>query len=719
MNSKNLSVAGRASALTFRRTTLRGTITAIFTTLSMVSQAAEQGQAGADREPSTLPRIRVEGEVTEGYSAPHTTSATRTHTPLRDVPQAVTVVNREVIADQAMQSMADVVRYVPGITMGQGEGNRDQPTIRGNGTTADFFLDGMRDDVQYFRDLYNVERVEALKGPNAMIFGRGGGGGVINRVSKQANWSTTREFTAQAGSYDNQRITVDAGQGLNDLIAVRINGLYEDSESYRDGVDLERYGINPTVALALGERTLVRLGYEYFSDERTADRGIPSYLGRPLPTDESTFFGDPDLSYSDVEVNAFSALIEHETAGGLTIRNRTRYADYDKFYQNVFPGAVNAVGTQVSISAYNDATGRKNLFNQTDVTWSLESGGMQHTLLVGAEFGRQETDNFRNTGFFNNTATSFSTPLSNPTISVPVTFRQNATDADRHVEADIVAVYVQDQIEFSPHWQAIVGVRYDSFNLDFENHRDGAQLSRDDDLVSPRAGLIYKPIEPLSLYASYSVSYLPSSGDQFAALTVTTETLEPEEFENYEIGAKWDVREDLSLTAAVFQLDRTNTSAPDPNDPTRIVQTGSQRTEGFELGVSGAISAAWRVMGGYAYQDAEITERTTAAPAGATIALTPAHTISLWNRYDVTPMWGVGLGVIYQDEMYSGIDNTVTLPDFTRVDAAVFFTLNDHLRAQLNVENVFDEEYYPTAHSNNNITPGSPPAFRFSLTGSF
>lgn len=719
MNSKNLAVAGQAPAYTFRGMALRGTVTAVFTALSVVPQAEGQVQVGADREPTTLPRIRVESDATDGYSAPRTTSATRIDAPLRDVPQSVTVVTQEVIADQAMQSMADVVRYVPGITMGQGEGNRDQPTIRGNGTTADFFLDGMRDDVQYFRDLYNVERVEALKGPNAMIFGRGGGGGVINRVSKQADWTTPREFTAQAGSYDNQRITVDVGQGLNDQIAVRINGLYEDSNSYRDHVDLERYGINPTMALALGDRTLVQFGYEYFSDERTADRGIPSYVGRPLPTDESTFFGDPDLSYSDAAVSVFSALIEHETAGGLMIRNRTRYADYDKFYQNVFPGAVNAAGAQVSISAYNNATGRENLFNQTDATWSLEGGGMRHTLLVGAELGRQETDNFRRTGFFNNTATSFSTPVSSPTIAVPVTFRQSASDADNRVEADIVAVYVQDQIEFSPHWQAIVGVRYDSFSLDFRNNRDGAQLNRDDDLVSPRAGLIYKPVEPVALYASYSVSYLPSSGDQFASLTATTQTLEPEEFENYELGAKWDVRQDLSLMAAVFQLDRTNTSAPDPNDPTRIVQTGSQRTEGFELGVSGAISAAWRVMGGYAFQDAEITDRTSAAPAGATVALTPQHTISLWNRYDLTPMWGVGLGMIYQDEMYTGIDNTVTLPDFTRVDAAVFFTLNDHLRAQINVENIFDEEYYSTAHSNNNITPGSPPAFRFSLTGSF
>lgn len=689
---------------------------------STVAWAQEPRSPSTDREVATLPRIRVEGEspdAADRYSTTRSSSATRTDTPLRDVPQSATVVTQDVITDQAMQGMADVVRYMPGITMGQGEGNRDQPTIRGNGTTADFFLDGLRDDSQYFRDLYNAERVEALKGPNAMIFGRGGGGGVINRVSKQAQWGATREFTVQAGSYDNQRITIDAGQGLNDVLAARINGMYEDSNSYRDGVDLERFGINPTVAIAMGERTLVRLGYEYFSDERTADRGIPSYLGQPVSTDESTFFGDSNLSLSDAQVSVFSAFVEHETAHGITIRNRTRYTDSDKFYQNVFPSAVDPTGTQVSISAYNNTTDRENLFNQTDVIWAMKSGGMRHTFVAGAEFGTQETENFRRTGYFNSTATSVSAMLSSPTITIPVTFRQGASDADNRVQADIVAVYVQDQIEFSPHWQAVVGVRYDNFSVDFTDNRSGTELSRNDDMVSPRAGLIYKPINPLSVYVSYSVSFLPSSGDQFASLTATTRTLKPEEFENYELGLKWDVRQDLALTAAVFQLDRTNTSAPDPNVPGRIVQTGSQRTQGVELGFSGVISPVWRVLGGYAYQDAEITDRTSSAQEGATIPLTPEHTFSLWNRYDLTPMWGVGLGVIYQDKAYAGIDNTVVLPKFTRVDAAVFLKLNDHLRAQLNVENVLDEEYYPTAHSNNNITPGSPPAFRVALTGSF
>ncbi|MGH8175544.1 MAG: TonB-dependent receptor [Steroidobacter sp.] len=720
MNSPDLSVAVRAFLKTGPKTTTCVTIVAAIAAFPVAAWSADRPAATSDRQATTLPRIRVEGDVVEpdDYSAQHTSSATRTDTPLRDVPQSVTVVTREVIEDQAIQSMADAVRYVPGVTMGQGEGNRDQPTIRGNGTTADFFVDGLRDDTQHFRDVYNVDRLEVLKGPNAMIFGRGGGGGVINRVTKQAGWDSVHAFSLQGGSFNNARATVDVGQGLNDVLAVRLNGLYEDSESYRDDVELKRYGLNPTAALALGDSTAIHLGYEYFSDERTADRGVPSFGGRPLRTDESTFFGDPGLSYADAEVNVLSALIEHETNGGLTIRNRTRYADYDKFYQNVFPAAVSAAGDAVSISAYNSTNDRKNLLNQTDLIWRLELGGMQHTLLSGVEFGQQRSDNFRSTGFFNNAASSFTTPLSSPVISVPITFRQSASDADNRVDADIAAIYVQDQIELSPQWQAVLGLRYDAFDLEFRNHRNGEVLSRDDDFVSPRAGLIFKPIEPVSVYASYSVSYLPSSGDQFSSLSATTRTLEPEEFTNYELGAKWDVRDTLALAAAVFELERTNTTAPG-NVAGTVVQTGEQRTRGLELEASGAVTQAWRIMGGYAYQDAEITEQTTAAAKGATVPITPRHTFSLWNRYDFTPAWGLGLGVIHQDEMYAGIDNTVTLPSFTRVDAAAYFAINEQLRVQLNVENLLDREYFLTAHNNNNITPGSPLAFRIGLNGSF
>jgi catecholate siderophore receptor len=677
-------------------------------------------QAAQDTVPMALPTIEVKGAARSGYRTGETTSATKTNTPLRDTPQSVTVITKTVISDQRMQSMADVTRYTPGLTMGQGEGNRDQPTIRGNNTTAGFFVNGMRDDVQYFRDLYNVERVEALKGANALIFGRGVGGGVLNRVTKAAEWTPTRELSLQGGSYGNRRGALDIGQGVSDAIALRLNAMYDNSDLYRDDVNVERYGINPTATIQLAARTRVLASYEYFRDYRTADRGIPSFAGAPLATaSPGTFFGDPSLSYSSAPVHIGTAGIEHTTGGGVTIRNRSLFADYDKKYQNVFPGAVNEAGTEVSISAYNNATDRRNLLNETEISYRLVTGAISQTLLGGVALGRQITDNFRETGYFNDVATSVTAPVSDPTIAVPVSFRQSATDADNHSSATSVSFYGQSQIVLSSHWQAIVGARYERFDVDFYNLRNGEALTRQDNLISPRAALLYKPVDAVTLYSSYSVSALPSSGDQFSSLTVTTETLEPEKFTNYELGVKWDLFNRVSVAAAAYRLDRTNTTAPDPSDPTRTVQTGSQRTKGFELSVTGAITPDWQIIGGYANQDAYITSLTTAAAPGAKVPLVPRNTVSLWNRYQATAALGLGLGVIYQDDMYASIDDSVTLPSFTRLDAAAYYGVSRNLRLQLNVENLLDGQYFSTAHNNNNITPGSPRSVRVAVVTGF
>jgi catecholate siderophore receptor len=519
----------------------------------------------------------------------------------------------------------------------------------------------------------------------------------------------------EGGSYDHKRGTLDVGQGFGTVGAARLNGMYENSEGFRERARLERYGINPTVAIAAGERTAVRLGYEYFSDSRNVDRGIPSFEGRPVRAPSARYFGNPDVSFSAAEVSSGTALVEHSTPLGLTVRNRTRLAAYDKFYQNSFPGAINAAGTQVSLSGYNNGIARHNLFNQTDVTYGLATGAVRHTLLVGTEFGRQSTSQYRATGYYNNTATSFAAPLDAPTVTTPVTFRQSATDADAFATTRVAAVYAQNQIALSPRWEAVLGLRYERFGIDYRNRRTDQTLARDDRLLSPRAGLVFKPAEPVSLYGGYSVSYLPGSGDQFSALTVTTQTLKPEQFTNYEVGAKWDARPDLSLTTAVFRLDRENTSAPDPLDPTRVVQTGSARTTGYEVGVTGTPTSRWQVAGGFAAQKATITSTTAAAKAGATVPLVPSRTVSLWNKYQMVPALGLGLGVVHQADMYAAIDNSVTLPSFTRLDGGLFVRVNRYVRAQLNVENLLDREYYPTSQGNNNIMPGAPRTVRLSL----
>lgn len=657
-------------------------------------------------------KVTVTGKRS-GYKASNTSTATKTDTALRDVPQSVTVITKDLIKDQDMRSMGDVVRYVPGVSMGQGEGHRDAPTLRGNSSTADFFVDGVRDDVQYYRDLYNAERIEILKGPNAMIFGRGGGGGVINRVTERADWTDRREVTVQGGSYDSWRGAVDLGGGISDDAAVRLNAFYENSDSYRDHVNVERFGINPTATFNFTDQTQLRVGYEYFDDHRTVDRGVPSLNGRPLDISRSAFFGNPDLSYAETAVHFVHATLEHEFAPNLRLRNNTVFADYDKFYQNVHANsAVNLAGN-VTLQAYNSGTIRQNIFNQTDLIWDTTTGSIKHKILAGLEFGWQDTDNTRAP----NTAPG-TVNIANPTTFVPVVFG-TPLQANNTVDASVVAAYLQDQIELSEQFQVVAGIRFDRFDLDFDDLRPAnADFGRADDLVSPRVGAIYKPVEPVSIYASYSVSYLPQSGDQFGSLDATSAALEPEEFENLELGVKWDITPALSLTAALYQLDRSNTRAIDPITSLTVL-TGEQRSEGFELGLAGNITEEWSVMAGYALQSSEITKTTTAAPAGREVPLVPEQTFSLWNHYRFTESLSAALGVTHQSDMYASISNAVVLPSFTRVDAGVYYKLNDNLEAQVNVENLFDETYWSTAHNDNNITPGSPRAVRVTLTTRF
>jgi catecholate siderophore receptor len=657
--------------------------------------------------------------VTESgaYQNVATGSATRTPTALVNVPQSVSVVSRDLMRDQMMASLGDVVRYVPGVTAVQGENNRDQVVIRGNSSSADFFVNGVRDDVQYYRDLYNAESVEVLKGPNAMVFGRGGGGGVVNRVTKQPDFLPVREISLEGGAFGHKRISSDFGHGFGDRAAVRVNSVYENSGSFRRFVGLERYGVNPTLLLAPSRSMRVTLTYEYFHDGRVADRGMPSYRGRPADLTVDTYFGNPADARVRAGVNLGSALVERQF-GPLNLRTRLLAADYDRFYQNYVPGAINAGLTAAALSAYNNATSRRNLFDQTDVTWTAGTGRLRHTLLWGGELGRQATGNFRQTGYFSG-ATATVVPLDHPETAPAAVFRQSATDADNRVDTRVAAAYLQDQVELTRFLQVVAGVRIDRFSLTYRNHRTGEQLGRTDRLLSPRAGLVLKPASGISLYGSYGVSWLPSAGDQFSSLTTVTQQVKPEKFTNLEAGAKWEVRRSLSLTAAAYRLDRTNTRATDPNDPTRIVQTGSQRTNGFEIGANGSLMRRWRVAGGIGRQDAIIRSATAAALAGARVGQTPRHTFSLWNHLQVTRRLSMGLGVLNRADMFAAVDNTVVLPGYTRADAAAFYRITEKVRLQANVENLLNRRYTLNADGNNNISPGSPRAVRIGLVAAF
>ena len=722
--------------------TFKSTYTALLKSFGVLlgsSVISIGAQAAPESTPVELQEVQVTGKKesdtkpVKGYNAKRSTAATRTDTELVNVPQAITVITRDFIQDQSMQSIADAVRYVPGVQAAQGEGNRDQLVLRGNQTTGDLFVDGLRDDIQTYRDLYNTDRIEVLKGANGMIFGRGGAGGVVNRVTKKAGWDPVRDVSVSYGSFDHRRIAADYGQGLTEEIAFRLNAVYEDSNSYRDGVELKRYGFTPTFTIRPDDKTQIELGAEYFKDERTADRGVPAIRGagnsqlnlRPYKIgDYDQFYGNARLSPTETETVAFNSAITHAFDNGVQVKNSTRLAFYDKYYQNVYAnGSVLNNGT-VAIGAYRDDTKRENLINQTDVTYTAKTGNIEHKLLAGAEFAVQNTENKRLTPTGGEGAPG-SVSATNPTVS-NVAF----TTVSRNQKSDftVSAFYLQDQIVFNPHWQAVVGLRHDHIDTDYTNVLSNSQINTSDNLLSPRAGLIFKPTQDSSVYVNYSTSYVPRAGDQLIGLTVNNATFKPEKFINKEVGAKWDITPSLALTAAVFKLERENVLAADPSNTGNSILLDGQETTGLELGASGKVTDQWQIMGAFTLQDGEITERQANATAanvinkGAALAMTPTRTFSLWNKYQINDTWAIALGMVSRSEMYAAtptVGASTILPGYTRFDAAIFAKISPQWDAQINIENLTNKDYALYAHNNNNITPGAPLNARATLNYHF
>ncbi len=680
----------------------------------------------------------------KGYQAKRSVTATKTDTPLINVPQSVTVVTRDQMLDSAVQSIGDAIRYVPGITLSQGEGNRDAINFRGVGvTTGDFFLDGVRDDIETYRDLYNIDRIEVLKGPNGLVFGRGAAGGAINRVSKEAGWDPVRELQVSYGAYNQKRTSLDYGQAINEAVAFRINTVYENSDSYRNGVNIERYGINPTITILPSDRTKVTLGFEYFKDMRIGDRGVPSVRGdngdlnnRPYQIkDFQTFYGSYRNSTNQTETYGLNALFEHDFNDQIKLRNRTRYADYDKYYENVYAaGSVQADGS-FRIGAYDMGTQRRNFINQTDMIFKFDTWGISHEFLAGAEFSKQLTDLKRSISQFNsygssaeNLSSTYNLNINNTLSNRDFVFNQPLRFVNSNV--NIFAYYLQDQIQFNPYLSAILGIRQDRFQNDMERtdwSAGGASTfnsNHTEFLTSPRASLILKPVADMSIYAAYSLSYVPRAGDQLVSLTRGTDGLKPEKFTNREVGIKYDITPDLNVSLAAYVLQRDNVVANSPSNPAEAILVSGTETKGYELSVAGKVTAQWSMFGGYAHQDAEVSEDQSngAIAKGTRVGQTPEHMLSLWNRYDFNESWGAALGVISRSAMYAltpTATSSTILPGFTRYDAAVFWKPEKNTRVQLNIENLTNKDYALSAHNNNNILPGSPISARLNVIYNF
>jgi catecholate siderophore receptor len=692
--------------------------------LPSISIANTSEKNSPDEKKIELIEIEVKDNVARTYLKKRISSATKTDTRIRDIPQSISVITEEQIKDQSLLGLTDAIKYSPGVMAGQGEGNRDSVWFRGNQSTSDLFVDGVRDDVQYYRDLYNIDRVEVLMGPNGMIFGRGGVGGVINRVTKEAHWENKNELRMQGGTYDHKRSSIDLNSGINETLAVRINAMIEDSGSFRQGVESEKKAINPTFTFKPSDKTKIVVGMEYFNDKRTNDRGIPSVSNglqsRPFSTSRSTFFGNASQSPNEAIVKNGYAIIDHTFDNGMSVKNTTRFSDYDKYYQNVYANSsVQANGT-FTIDGYYDNTQRQNFFNQTDLTYNFKTGSVSHKLLTGLEIGLQENQNYR----IVNSGTD-PTPLASNPFAL-LTFNSSRS---RNTSTDISnqAIYLQDQIYLNEQFQIIAGLRYDKFKTKFNDSVTIANSATiNDQFISPRVGLVYKPIEPVSLYTNYSLSYLPRTGEQLTSLTSSIKSFDPEKFTNIEAGIKYDLLQSFSISSSIYRLERSKMAITDPSSPTNTIIVDGQVTKGFELGVAGKLFDSYSMYGGYTYQDAEITKNQGTGDAqitsGTPLGHVPKHTFSLWNKYEMNETWSAALGIVSRSDMFAATPTTSTavkLPGYARLDAAIYANINKQTKLQLNIENLLDKTYYQSAHNNNNIMYGYPLTARATLTYTF
>ena len=646
-------------------------------------------------------------------------NALKTPTAIVDVPQAVSIVTDEDIRKQGIREIGDIVRYTPGVNTSQGEGHRDAVVFRGVRSTADFFQDGARDDVQYYRSLYNVEQVEVLRGPNALLFGRGGTGGIINRVTKKASVGENfGSFDFGADDFGATDLAIDYNFDSGENSALRINAHVDALENHRDFYDGDRTGFNPTLRVELSENTTLDLSYEYADHERMIDRGIPTANGKPVEALKGIVFGTSDINIQTLEADIFRGSLTTDLSDTSKAVFSITSSEFEKMYQNLYASGYDLATNVVTLDGYRDPTERENLIVSGNFINEIQLGSSTHTLLIGAE--KVDTDN-SNHRYDSNWSTSgndkesfnVSRPLNIATnssgIATSVNFNtklKSKTTSD----IEVTSIYIQDQIEVSDELQILIGGRFDTFDITVDDIKGGTSQSREDDEFSPRAGLIYKPAENISWYLSYSESFLPRSGEQYKKLTASSAALDPDVYENMEIGVNYNIRPNLSLRASFFDNEQTIATRDESGEGAEIV---GLQVDGFELEVKGQVNDQLYMQLGYSNMDGTTS-------SGGEPREIPDHTLSLWTTYQVNDQFGYGIGFTRQGD--SNISNNkpgLILPEYTRVDFAAYYDVSEDLAIRLNIENLTDKVYFPHSHSTHQASVGEEVNARLSITRRF
>lgn len=709
--------------------------TAIWMALATIPALAQaEAPVKADAQTDALPEVTVSGKQDKdsAFRATKATTANKFETDIRDIPQSISVVTKELIESQRAFNLRDALRNVSGLTIAAGEGGRtgDSITLRGYNAHSDFYMDGVKDNGQYNRDTFFLERVEVLKGPSSVMFGRGSTGGVINQTTKQADGQQRLEANVSYGSFDNKRVTIDAGTAINDVVSVRLNALWNESDSFRDENFVRRQGLAPSIKFKFNDKTDLTLNYLYQKEDSVFDYGVPMFLGRPADVSTRKFYGFKDDRLQEYETNVATAVLKHAFTDDFSVKNTTRYGDYYRKYRTNLIGAPTAAQavTNARFQQQLRDSHQQNLINQTDFLLTKSLFGMENQLAFGTEFGEENFD-FRN----RNSSGSYTTSIFNPVF--PNTwpnpggaaddfnnFGATAGDSGRRVRAITKAAYIQDQLSLTKELKVLAGVRYDDFRvnqtdvLDAINGTNNSQFDSGNHRWSPRTGLIWQPSQTQSYYVSYGESFNPTA-EQYALIDSAADAkLKPETSSNKEIGAKWDLFGGrISLTSAIYRLEKDNARANTPAGLTTL--SGKQRTDGFELGLAGALTSNWNVSAAYAYMDAEVIESPAVATGsvsgvtnislkGMTPQNVPKNSGTVWTTYKFLQNWEAGGGIYAVGSRFTDNVNEAELPGYIRLDAVLAYHQPKY-DVQLNVFNLLDKKYYESGQVRSAL-PGIP-----------
>lgn len=656
-------------------------------------------------EDPTLASVVVTGNSIPAFRTASVRSATKTESRAIDLAQSVAVVEQELIREQRVIRMEDALRNVAGVYSGQTEGRRDQFTIRGFSAELDTYVDGVRDTAGY-RDFSNIERVEVLKGPAAMLFGRGSAGGIINRISKKPVADPVREVQLTIGSDDFKRGEWDLAGALAPGANFRLTGAHEEGGMFRNAIKHELSTLAAAADFKLGERTSLLAQAEWQQVERTPDRGIPSLNRRPADVDRKNFYGSPH-DYANREHFGISTTLEHAVSDATQLRAVFRFNQMELDAQNTRNIGLANNNTEVRRQALRFPKEKEFAFTQLELIHKLKTAGIEHQLLAGYEHGWQQG----RLQVWRKAAGNVS--LNNPNdLAVAPLFTAADKTFDTRFEATTDAFYLQDQMQLSPEWKAIAGVRYDIFRqrqaAGLLNGQPGNALERIDRAWSPRLGIIYQPLPQHSIYLSSARSFQPKAEDLLWA-SAADMAQKPTQTVQYEIGNKNEFFNGrLGLNFALYEITMSNVATSDPANPGQLIQVGEQRHRGAEIDFSGELGDGWRVYGGASWIDAAVTRSNDPALAlGSRPLNIPKQSANLWLSKSFLERWRAGIGIYHLGERYAFSDNTVRLPAYTRLDAALSYRWKGTEFA-LNLRNLSDQRYYDSATNNNQIAPGIP-----------